>query len=357
MTGLYDRFLNWRNRRLADPAFQAWAASFPLTRPIARARAREVFDLTAGFVYSQILFACVELNVFEALRNDALDVQALSQKIGLPEAGANRLARAAASLRLLERRGRRYALGVHGAALLGNPSVFSMIRHHAALYEDLKNPGALLRKRSRETALARFWDYSAGGAAEYSNLMAETQAFIAEEILHAYSFAPHARLMDVGGGDGAFLRAAAKKHPSLKTVLCDLPNVVAMARKRFKEAGLDATAVACDFLTDPLPQGADIITLIRVLHDHDDDRIRALLASVRDALPKGGTLLIAEPMAETPGAAPMGEAYFGMYLWAMGAGRPRSPEEIKDFLKAAGFADAKSIATRRPILTQIVVAS
>ncbi|MCC7280468.1 MAG: methyltransferase, partial [Chromatiaceae bacterium] len=50
-----------RNRLLASPAFQRWAVDFPLTRPIAQRRARALFDVTAGFVYSQILFACVRL--------------------------------------------------------------------------------------------------------------------------------------------------------------------------------------------------------------------------------------------------------------------------------------------------------
>ncbi len=49
-----------------------------------------------------------------------------------------------------------------------------------------------------------------------------------------------------------------------------------------------------------------------------------------DALPPGGTLLIAEPMAGTPGAEAMGDAYFGLYLWAMGSGRPRSAAAYAD---------------------------
>ena len=356
MTGLRDRLLDWRNRLLADPDFQEWAASFPLTRSIARRRAVEAFDLTAGFVYSQILFACVELRLFEALQPRPLEIAALAQKIGLPMAGTERLAHAAASLRLLERRGERWALGPHGAALLGNPSVFEMIKHHRALYADLSDPVALLRNRSRDTALAKFWDYTAGGEQEYSALMAQTQAFIAAEILSAYSFAEHRHLMDVGGGAGAFLCAAKKQYPNLKATLCDLPNVAVMARRRFAHEKIEADAVACNFLEEALPSGADIITLVRILHDHDDDVVRMLLSSIRRALPEGGALLVAEPMAETPGAQSVG-AYFHMYLWAMGAGRPRSLREIKKFLKEAGFAHAKSVGTRRPALTRIVIAS
>jgi hypothetical protein len=62
-----DRCLAARDGLLASPRFRRWAAAFPLTRPIARRRTRDLFDLCAGFVYSQVLYACVRLRLFEIL--------------------------------------------------------------------------------------------------------------------------------------------------------------------------------------------------------------------------------------------------------------------------------------------------
>lgn len=355
--GMVYRFRDWRNRLFSDPSFQRWAASFPLTRPIAQHRARRIFDITAGFVYSQILYACVDLGVFPALQKGSMTTDELASKIAFPNAGTERLARAAVSLSLLERRGDKYALGPHGAALLGNPSVFAMVRHHATLYADLADPVGLLRERSKQTALAQYWNYDAGGSADYSGLMAQTQAFIAAEVLSVYDFGKHRSLTDIGGGAGAFLCAVKKQYPSLEATLCDLPNVVPLAQRRFIESGIEAEAVECNFLQQSLPKGSDVITLVRVLHDHDDHAALALLKAIREALPEGGTLLIAEPLAETPGAEPVGDAYFGMYLWAMGSGRPRSLKEIRQFLAQAGFAHAKEVKTQRPILARIIAAS
>ena len=56
-----------------------------------------------------------------------------------------------------------------------------------------------------------------------------------------------------------------------------------------------------DFRTDPLPKGADIVSLVRVIHDHDDEAALAILNAAWKALPEGGTLLLAEPMAGTAG--------------------------------------------------------
>ena len=76
-----ERLLAWRNRLVADPKFQRWAASFPLTRPIARRRARQLFDLCAGFVYSQILDAFIRLNVAEILFEGPATTSELARRL------------------------------------------------------------------------------------------------------------------------------------------------------------------------------------------------------------------------------------------------------------------------------------
>ena len=112
-----------------------------------------------------------------------------------------------------------------------------------------------------------------------------------------------------------------------------------------------------NFHVDPLPIGADVVSLVRVLHDHDDAAASALLRAVRGALPRGGELLLAEPMAETPGAEPAGDAYFGFYLLAMGSGRPRSAECLKEMLEAAGFSQVRHRPTRLPLLVRVLSAN
>lgn len=347
----------WRNRRLMSPAFQRAAMDVPIVRGVARGEAAALFDTVAGFVYAQILRAFLELGwpaLLAARRLTAGEVAAAS---GLPEAAAMRLLRAAAALRLAERVGERWTLGTRGAALLGNPGVAEMVAHHALLYRDLADPVALLRRGGGGGALAGLWGYAGArtpdDAAAYSALMAASQPLVARQILDAYGFDRHRHLMDVGGGDGAFLEAAGARAPRLQLTLFDLAAVAPHAEARL---GARARVVAGDFRHDALPVGADLATLVRVLHDHDDAAACALLRACRAALPPGGTLLVGEPMAGTPGAAAMGDAYFGMYLWAMGAGRPRTPAEIGAMLRAAGFVRARLWPTRTPLTARVVTA-
>ena len=369
-----DRWRALRNRWVANPRLQRWAAAFPLTRPIAKRRARALFDLCAGFVYSQTLSACVQLKVFERLAAGPRVVSSLAPELGLSLDATRRLLRAAAALKLREARpGDRFALAALGAAMLGNPSIGAFVAHHALLYEDLRDPVALLRGES-QTQLSQFWPYAASrpGAsappepdatqreayARYCDLMSQSQALIAEDVLDAYPPNRHRCWLDVGGGEGAFVKAAAARAPKLRFQLLDLPPVAARARAAFEARGLGARAKAYDgdVLSEPLPLGADVISLVRVLHDHDDESARAILSRVHAALPRGGAVLIAEPMADTPGAEPIGAAYFGFYLLAMGRGRARSPREIMDLLLATGFARARELKTRRPMLASAIVA-
>lgn len=363
-----DRWHAFRNRLLASPLFQRRAAAFVLTRPVARRRAAGLFDLVAGFVYSQVLLACVRLKLFDILAEGPQTLAQLAPRLSLNEAAALRLLQAAAALRLVQPRSHsRYGLGVLGATLVGNRAIEALIEHHSALYRDLADPVALLRGESRSAQLAGYWPYAGTAApqalgadkvADYSALMSASQPLVAHEILDAYPLHQHRCLMDVGGGEGTFLMQAAARAPHLQLQLFDLPAVAARAQARFAAAGLAqrARAAGGDFFNDVLPTGADVATLVRVVHDHDDARVMTLLRAVHAALPPGGTLLLAEPMAGTPGAQAMGDAYFGFYLLAMGRGQPRTAQRLTAMLQQAGFEGVRLLPTRMPLQTQVLLA-
>lgn len=363
-----DRYLAIRDRWLSSPRFQRWAATFPLTRPTARKRARALFDVCAGFVYSQILYACVRLKLFELLASGPESAERIAEILKLPRDSTARLLEAAVSLRLVEKRlGERFGLGALGAAMVGNPAVGAMVEHHRLLYADLHDPVRLLRREHDRTELASYWPYAATDApadlpaakiAEYTALMGNSLPLLADEILDAYPLHKHRCLLDVGGGDGSFLIASAARSATLQLVLFDLPPVAASASRRFQELGLEARACAVggDFLCDDLPRGADVISLVRVIHDHHDEAAMKILQHVYRALPPKGVLLLAEPMVGTRGAEPVGDAYFGFYLLAMGRGRARSPNELRKMLLTAGFSSARIMRTRQPLQSRLIVA-
>ena len=93
-----------------------------------------------------------------------------------------------------------------------------------------------------------------------------------------------------------------------------------------------------------------------MIYDHSDERALAILRAVHRALPSGGTLLLAEPMAGARDAPRMGDAYFGMYLLAMRGGRARTAKELAALLQAAGFDQVRELATPVPLQVGVIVA-
>ena len=411
--------MNWpalRDRLLASPRFHRWVLAIPGLRSIARLQSRRLFDLVAGFSYSQVLLSCVELKLFEKLAAGPRRASELQRELDLNDRSFEVLTRAAVALELLEWRtaptgeisaksaadastvgtSQWFGLGMLGAVVAGNKAITAMVMHHKSVYQDLADPVALLRDPSKTTQLREYWAYTresmgepnqpnqpnpsstsgtsspsnqpsapkAAGTAltlqqvsDYSELMAASQPLVAEQVLAAYDFSKHRCLLDMGGGQGAFLSAVAKAHPQLRLMLFDLPAVVQKARNVLADQGLGGRISfhGGSFFSDPVPTGADLISLVRVLYDHSDERVMTILKSARRALSaQGGWLLLAEPMSGTPGAEAMGDAYFGLYLLAMGKGRARTPQELARLLTQAGFARVEAIPTRLPLQTGLM---
>lgn len=366
--GLRGWVLAQRNKILLSPTFHKWVFRLPLLRSIGRRRAQELFDICAGFVYSQVLSACVRLELLEKLRDGARRPADLAAACDVPRDSMERLLRAASSLRLVEPvRDGSYCLGELGAALLATPGVREMVLHHGALYADLRDPVALLRGEAGEQALSEYWPYAggvgpdglnAGEVAAYSDLMSASLPRLADLVLDTYAFDRHVRLLDVGGGSGAFLEAAGRRYPKLDLMLFDLPAVGehALAARSIGAVHPRIKFFGGDFTTDPLPAGADVVSLVRILLDHDDATCMKLLRAVAAALEPGGRLLVAEPMSLAPQGERVPDAYFGLYLLAMGGGRARRVSEIMDMIRSAGLVNPRLAQASNPVLAQVIVA-
>lgn len=358
--GFFSRLNQWSMDMAASPRFQSWAAQFPLTRRIAKRDGERLFDLVSGFAYSQTLLATVELGLLDALKSAPKSSGQLASLIGLSVDRTEMLCQAAAALELIKRRkDGTYHIARLGAATLGVPGLQDMIRHHAVFYRDLRDPVALLRGETKPE-LAEFWPYVRGEtakeiapetAATYSDLMAQTQRLVAEETLRIVKLNGISHLMDVGGGTGAFQKSVRAKYPNLDLSVFDLPSVLAGV-----DLGGDNIALKPGSFHDPLPTGADAISLIRVLYDHSDQTIASLLRNVLETLPKGGQLIISEPMSGGVSPTRAGDVYFSLYTMAMTTGRVRSGTAIANLLSKIGFDSIEIRETSRPFVTTCLTA-
>ncbi len=143
--------------------------------------------------------------------------------------------------------------------------------------------------------LALFWE-----------AMDSLSAFSARVLAEAVDFSAYQRLLDVGGGSGAYDIELCRRYPDLRATVFDLPFVCEQAAKKVAEAGLaDRISTAPgDFFADELPGGHDVILLSMVMHDWTEERDREILHKCFQVLPSGGAMIICELLVNNEKTGP-----------------------------------------------------
>ncbi|HKT04793.1 MAG TPA: methyltransferase [Rugosimonospora sp.] len=197
-----------------------------------------------------------------------------------------------------------------------------------------------------------YWEYMAAHEDENTRFNASQQAATRLElrsILPVYPWQELDTLVDVGGGNGAFLAGILARFHRLRGTVFDLPHVVAEAPKVFADAGVAerSDAVGGSFLDGGVPEGADAYLLKRVLYHWDEERATTLLRNVRAAMRPDSRLLILEPVTDpvAPGEGYATGLLYDLLLLAMAGGGARSLDAISTLLSRAGLRLSRTLTT------------
>ncbi|MEU4657820.1 methyltransferase [Streptomyces sp. NPDC023723] len=173
--------------------------------------------------------------------------------------------------------------------------------------------------------------------AAFAALMSTQLRVVADEVAKAYAWDGVTHVVDVGGGNGRQLATILQAHPKLRGTLLDLPATTAQAAPVLAEAGVtDRVGVHPGSFFDPLPCGADLYLLSRVLHDWNDEKAAEILQRCAQALGDTGKLLIVEPVLDDEEVAyPRTDVDLRM-LVTLG-GRERSLADFTALTAAAGL--------------------
>jgi hypothetical protein len=199
-----------------------------------------------------------------------------------------------------------------------------------------------------------FWSYLEARPDDSARFDASQEAVTRRELrsaLAAYDWGSVSTVVDVGGGNGAFLAGILAAHPGLRGELLDQPHVVAPAARVLAEAGVDdRCGVHGGSFFDRVPTGGDVYLLKRILYGWDDERALELLRTVRAAMAPGSLLLLMEPVVEPGNDFSWGKLY-DLLLVAMGGGGARTRAQLDSLFARAGLEPVRVIPTRMlPIL-------
>jgi SAM-dependent methyltransferase len=159
----------------------------------------------------------------------------------------------------------------------------------------------------------------------------------AAAVLAVCDFGRFGRVVDVGGGQGAFLAAILARHPATQGVLFDLPHVIAHAQPVLRAAGVaDRCRVVGGDFFEAVPDGGDAYVVKNTLFNWDDDRAMAILRTCRRAMGPAGTLLVLDPVLAGPNEGEQVK-FMDINMLVVATGQVRTPEEYAALFARAGF--------------------
>ena len=312
--------------------------------------------LLTGYWISQALHVAAQLGIADLLKDGPQTVARLAESSGTHARSLYRLLRALAGEGVFAEDAQgRFALTPLGACLRGD--VPNSQRSMAIMTgeEHYRCWGELLYSvQTGQTAFEKLY-----GQPIFHYLAAHPrQARIFDEgmvgvhgaettaMLDAYDFSGIGTLVDIGGGNGSLLAATLQRHPALRGILFDRPDVIERARTNIKTAALESrcTLMPGDFF-QTVPSGGDAYLMRHIIHDWNDEQCRTILRHCRKVVPTTGKLLLIESVIP-PGNEPCFAKFLDLTMLTIPGGMERTEAEYRDLLASAGFRLARVVPTR-----------
>lgn len=294
-----------------------------------------------GFQESRVILTGIELNIFAAI-GDGAKASQVAGKIGTDARATEMLLNALVAMGILVKSEGVFHCTPVTARYFGGKSpddARAAMMHTVHLWERWSTLTDCVRAGtsvSRREVPERGDDW--------------TEAFIAAMHRNARARAPYVvkavgvqgarRMLDVGGGSGAYSIAFARADEKLQVELLDLPEVLPIAQRHIEEAGLGARIKtrAGDLRTDVLEKGFDVILVSAICHMLGPEDNRDLLKRCHTALTAEGRVVISDFILDADKTAPKQAALFALnMLVGTREGGSYSEDEYVEWLREAGF--------------------
>jgi 3-hydroxy-5-methyl-1-naphthoate 3-O-methyltransferase len=342
------------------------AADQPIVNTQKLPSAVPLMALSTGFWAFKTLAAAHEEGLFNHLAGGAgTTVAELAQALGLHPRPAEMLLTGCAALGLLEKTDGRYRNTPLSEAYLvrGRPYYFGGFVQMAdkRLYAGWGRLTEALRTNrpttwdpavqssmfdgEDPTMLALFWE-----------AMHSLSTMTARKLGEAVDLNHFRRLLDIGGGSGAYDIELCKQYGQLRATVFDLPHVAEIAAWKIAEAGLtDRIETADGNFFEQLPEDHDAHLLSMILHDWDEAKNRALLRRSFKALPSGGAVVVSELLVNDEKTGPAPAALMSLNMLIETEGRNYTPTEYSAWLDDAGFRDIETVWFDAPAANGAVI--
>lgn len=308
-----------------------------------------IYEIARGFMPARIILSAHELGVFVGLRDGPRRASELAAKLSCSERGMERLLAALVTLGLLTKKDGKFALSevARRALLPESPEFLSALDHVNQMWETWTTLSDAVRRGGKVIGppmVERDADYFR----KFISAMHAHASPRANEVLSLIDLSNVRRVLDLGGGSGAYAAAFARRLPDAEVYLFDLPQVVTLAPEFLSRypGGHAVKCVAGNMLTDEFPAPVDLIWLSAIIHMFSPHENRELLRRCAKALaPKGRVVILDFVMDDERLRPPAGTIFALNMLVARDWGDTYTEREITQWLKEAGFGAVSRVDT------------
>lgn len=186
-------------------------------------------------------------------------------------------------------------------------------------------------------------------AQAFHGAMSELSLYHADAFREYVDFGSSQHVVDVGGGEGVFLRDLLESHAHLTGTLIEVPEVIQRAEKALGELPVRGRLqlVEQDFFKS-VPSGGDTYLLKYIIHDWPDKEALQILENVREAMPQNGRLVIFDAIIPDDGQRHFAP-FLDLHMLIVLGGRERTEQEFRELLRHSGFLIENIIRTEEVI--------
>jgi (2Fe-2S) ferredoxin/predicted O-methyltransferase YrrM len=302
-------------------------------------------QMVRGHMQSRCLLTALELDIFTAVGEGASAAEA-GARIKANARATGMLLNALVSLGLLSKSGDVYQNTPESARFFGHGSKDNQrdgLLHMANIWHRWSTLTDAVRSGTRVPGHRE-------DSAEWTrNFIAGMQRNAKDRALllvKAVGTSGVRRVLDLGGGSGAYSIAFAKASAEVRCEILDIPEVVPLTAEYVSQAGVSAQVSlrAGDMLTDDFGSGYDLILLNAICHMFSEEQNRELFRRAQRALAPNGRLVVQDFILDPEKTSPQWAALFSLnMLVGTDAGASYNEAEYTAWMKAAGFTGVERI--------------
>jgi hypothetical protein len=303
-------------------------------------------DLALSFQKSAALMSAVDLGIFTAISRGAHSIGDVAQATEITPTNAERLVGTLRALGLvtesadgnLENAPDAERFLVEGERSYAAPWIlFTRPRWQewGQLTEHLRSPAENVLG-THTTAL------TVDGARRYHQATYSVGLGAGRRFARQVDLGGRRRMLDLGGGSGAYSIVAVEKNPGLEAIVLDLPPVVEVTREFIERAGVGdrVTARAGDFTAGELPSPVDVVLMASNLPMYSREIIAGVVRRAFEALEPGGEMHLIGEMLDDDRRGPIGPALWGLAeALQQSTGLAHTRGECRGYFEAAGFVE------------------